>query len=149
MPRDHALKPDRHLLQQRLHSQQDNLWASEEFGRNEWQRPYPIPEEMCRQFHDAYGTSIAVLRPCSIIDTRLRSSKYDAKLKSGSWGSCLVYRHDLAEACRLAIEKDDLGFQVLHMAGAAEADLYCNTREAGDVLDLEFKGDSDQFRKIR
>ena len=86
---------------------------------------------MCRQFHDAYGTSIAVLRPCSIIDTRLRLSKYDAELKSGSWGTGLVCRHDLAEACRLAIEKDkdDLGFQVLHMAGAAEADLYYTTPE--------------------
>ena len=104
---------------------------------------------MCRQFHAAYGTSIAVLRPCSIIDTRLRLSKYDAELKSGSWGTGLVYRHDLAEAWRPAIEKDDLGFQVLHMAVAAEADLYCNTREAGDVLDLEFKGYLDQFRKIR
>ena len=50
---------------------------------------------------------------------------------------------------RLAIEKDDLGFQVLHMTGAAEADQYCNTREAREVLGLEFKGDLDQFRKIR
>ena len=35
------------------------------------------------------------------------------------------------------------------MAGAAEADQYCNTREAHEVLGLEFKGDLDQFRKIR
>ena len=105
-----------------------------------------LQEEMCRQFHDAYGTSIAVLRPCSIIDSRLRLSKYDATLEAGSWGTGLVCRHDLAEACRLAIEKDDLGFQVLHMAGAAEADQYCNTREAREILGLEFKGDLDQFR---
>ena len=71
---------------------------------------------MGRQFHDAYGTSIVVLRPCLIIDSRLRISKNDATLEPGSWNTGLVCRHDLAEACRLAIEKDDLGFQILHMA---------------------------------
>ena len=101
---------------------------------------------MCRQFHDAYGTSIAVLRPCSIVDTRLGLSKYDRKLAPGSWGTGLVCRHDLAEACRLAIEKDDLGFHVLHMAGTTEADQYCNTKEAREVLGLEFKGDLNQYR---
>ena len=58
----------------------------------------------------------------------------------------MVCRHDLAEACRLAIEKDDLSFEVLHMAGAAEADEFCNTQQAREVLGLEFKGDLDQFR---
>ena len=67
-------------------------------------------------------------------------------LEPGSWSTGLVCRHDLAEASRLAIEKDDLGFQDLHMAGAAEADQYCNTKEAREVLGFEFKGDLDQFR---
>jgi hypothetical protein len=32
------------------------------------------------------------------------------------------------------------------MAGTAEADQYCNTREAREILGLEFRGDLDQFR---
>ena len=76
-----------------------------------------LQEEMCRQFHEAFNQSIAVLRPCSIVDSR----------------------HDLAEACRRAIEKEDLGFEVLHMAGSPEADQYCNTQRAREVLQMEFK----------
>jgi nucleoside-diphosphate-sugar epimerase len=105
-----------------------------------------LQEEMCRQFHEAFDQSIAVLRPCSIIDSRLGLSKYGNKLEPGSWSTGMVCRHDLAEACRLAIEKDDLSFEVLHMAGAAEADEFCNTQQAREVLGLEFKGDLDQFR---
>ncbi|HIG54138.1 MAG TPA: NAD(P)-dependent oxidoreductase [Candidatus Latescibacteria bacterium] len=105
-----------------------------------------LQEEMCRQFHDAFNQSIAVLRPCSIIDSRLNLAKGGGELAPGSWNTGMVCRHDLAEACRLAIEKDDLGFEVLHMAGAAEADEHCNTQHAREVLGFEFKGNLDQYR---
>ncbi len=105
-----------------------------------------LQEEMCRQFHEAFNTSIAVLRPCSIIDSRLSLSKYGQPIEAGSWNIGMVCRHDLAEASRMAIEKDDLGFEVLHMAGAKEADQYCNTQRAREVLGFEFKGDLDQYR---
>ena len=112
--------------------------------------PYAISkrlqEEMCRQFHEAFNQSIAVLRPCSIIDSRLGMAKGGAALQPGSWNTGWVCRHDLAEASRLAIEKDDLGFEVLHMAGAKEADEFCNTQHAREVLGFEFKGDLDQYR---
>lgn len=105
-----------------------------------------LQEEMCRQFHDAFNQSIAVLRPCSIIDSRLNLAKGGGNLEPGSWNTGMVCRHDLAEACRLAIEKDELGFEVLHMAGATEADEFCNTQRAREVLGFEFKGDLDQYR---
>ncbi|SVC24705.1 uncharacterized protein METZ01_LOCUS277559, partial [marine metagenome] len=57
-----------------------------------------LQEEMCRQFHDAYGTSLVVLRPCSIVDSRLDLGKGGAKLGPGSWSVSMVCRHDLAEA---------------------------------------------------
>ena len=105
-----------------------------------------LQEEMCRQFHDAFNQSIAVLRPCSIIDSRLNLAKGGGNLEPGSWNTGMVCRHDLAEACRLAIEKDELGFEVLHMAGATEADEFCNTQRAREVLGFEFKGNLDQYR---
>ena len=105
-----------------------------------------LQEEMCRQFHEAFDLSIAVLRPCSIIDSRLNLAKGGGNLEPGSWNTGMVCRHDLAEACRLAIEKDELGFEVLHMAGATEADEFCNTQRAREVLGFEFKGDLDQYR---
>lgn len=105
-----------------------------------------LQEEMCRQFHDAYGTSLVVLRPCSIIDSRLDLAKGGVKLGPGSWSVGMVCRHDLAEACRLAVEKEDIGFEVFHMAGAPEAEACCNVREAREVLDLTFQGDLEKYR---
>ena len=98
-----------------------------------------LQEEMCRQFHEAFNQSIAVLRPCSIVASRLGLAKNGGQLESGTWEIGWVCRHDLAEACRRAIEKEDLGFEVLHMAGAPEADQYCNTQRAREVLQMEFK----------
>lgn len=65
---------------------------------------------MCRQFHDAYGSRIIVLCPDDIVDSRLRIGRHREKL--GSDGAQVrnewVCRHDLAEACRLAVESESL-----------------------------------------
>ena len=105
-----------------------------------------LQEEMCRQFHDAFGASLVVLRPCSIIDSRLDMAKGGGKLGPGNWSVGMVCRHGLAEACRLAVEKEEISFEVLHMAGAPEADAFCNVREAREVLGLTFQGDLDKYR---
>ena len=65
-----------------------------------------LQEEMCRQYHDAFGMSIVVLRPCSIVDLRKGIDKQGARLQPGSWNLSWVCRHDLAQACRLALEKE-------------------------------------------
>ena len=105
-----------------------------------------LQEEMCRQFHDAYGQSIVVLRPCSIMDSRRGLSKGGGKLGPGSWSENWVCRHDLAEACRLGIETEGLGLEILHMAGTTEAEAHCNGARSREARGLEFRGDLDQFR---
>ncbi len=104
-----------------------------------------LQEEMCRQFHDAHGMSLVVLRPCSIVDSRLGLSKYRKPL-AGNWSTGWVCRHDLAEACRLAAEIEGLGFEVLHTAGPKEAEAFCNVVRTREVLGMEFRGDLDQYR---
>ena len=105
-----------------------------------------LQEEMCRQFHDAFGMSIVVLRPCSIVDLRLGIDKLGTKLEPGSQIVNWVCRHDLAEANRLAVEKAEIGLEVLSIAGSVEAEQHCNVRRARQVLGLEFEGDLDPYR---
>jgi len=64
-----------------------------------------LQEEMCRQFHEAFGLSIVVLRPCSVVDARLGIDKRRRPL--GRQGVGAVCRHDLAEACRLALSRGE------------------------------------------
>ena len=102
-----------------------------------------LQEEMCRQFHDAFKMSIVVLRPCSIVDSRLGIGKNREPL--GAQGTGAVCRHDLAEACRLAVEAEGIGFEVLHTAGLPEADEFCNTARGREVLGLVYRGDLRRF----
>ncbi len=103
-----------------------------------------LQEEMCRQVHEAFGLPIVVLRPDYIVDSRLGIGKNREPLQNIRNG--LVCRHDLAEACRLALERDEVEFDVLHVVGMPEADATCNTARGREVLGLEYKGDLDQYR---
>ena len=100
-----------------------------------------LQEEMCRQFHEAFGMSIVVLRPSSVIDSRLGTGKYGAELDLAAWKVDWVCRHDLAEACRLGVEREGLEFEVLHTAGSAAADEHCNTQRSREILGLTYRGD--------
>ncbi len=96
-----------------------------------------LQEEMCRQYHDAYGLRIIVFRPCSIGDSRLSISRDGAPARGGiSW----VCRHDLAEACHLALESEAIDFDIMHTASHPDANKYCNTPRSRDILGLEYKG---------
>lgn len=96
-----------------------------------------LQEEMCRQYHDAYGLRIIVFRPCSIGDSRLGISRDGAPARGGiSW----VCRHDLAEACHLALESEAIDFDIMHTASHPDANKYCNTPRSRDILGLEYKG---------
>jgi nucleoside-diphosphate-sugar epimerase len=107
-----------------------------------------LQEEMCRQFHEGYGLSIIVLRPDAIVDSRLGIGRHRERLGSegvrrrNGW----VCRHDLAEACRLAMESTAIDFDVLHIVGTPEADQTCNAARAREVLGLTYHGDLDQYR---
>ncbi|NKB67813.1 MAG: NAD-dependent epimerase/dehydratase family protein [Candidatus Latescibacteria bacterium] len=103
-----------------------------------------LQEEMCRQFHEAFGLSIIVLRPCSIVDTRLGIGKNGQSLSGYSTG--WVCRHDLAQACRLALENTAVDFDIFHTAGPPEAAQACNVERGQQILGLEYKGAYQRFR---
>ena len=96
-----------------------------------------LQEEVCRQYHDAYGTRVIVFRPCGIGDSRLGINR-DGNQASGGIG--WVCRHDLAEACHLALENETIDFDVMHTASHPEADRYCNVARSRDLLGLEYRG---------
>ena len=96
-----------------------------------------LQEEVCRQYHDAYGLRIIVFRPCSIGDSRLGISRNGTPARGGIGWVC---RHDLAEACHLALMSEDIDFDILHTASHPDADKYCNVARSRDILGLEYKG---------
>ena len=96
-----------------------------------------LQEELCRQFHDACGLRIIVFRPCSIGDSRLGVTRDGSPARGGiSW----VCRHDLAQACHLALTSAAIDFDIMHTASHPEADKHCNVARSREVLGLEYKG---------
>ena len=108
-----------------------------------------LQEDMCRSFHDAFGMRILVLCPDYIVDSRIGLGRHRERL--GPEGSPLkngwVCRHDLAEACRLAVENETLEFDIFHVVGTPEADLTCNVARSREVLGLTYRGDLEQYRE--
>ena len=106
-----------------------------------------LQEEMCRQFHEGTGMRIVVLRPDYIVDSRLGIGRHREKLGPGAspYRNGWVCRHDLAQACRLAMESD-LEFDIFHIVGTAEADATCNVARSRQVLGLEYRGNLEQYR---
>jgi len=107
-----------------------------------------LQEEMCRQFHEAHGQRIIVLRPDYIVDSKLGIGW--AKEKLGPDGNrCRigwVCRHDFAEACRLALEQDHIAFDIFHIVGTPEAEKTCNVARSREVLGLVYKGNLEKYR---
>ena len=107
-----------------------------------------LQEEMCRQFFEAHRLSVVVLRPDYIVDSRLGIGRFrdalgpDCTHPNDGW----VCRHDLATACRLAIEHESLEFEVLHTVGTAGAEETCNVTRTRELLGLVFQGDLNQYR---
>ena len=107
-----------------------------------------LQEEMCRQFHEAFDLSIIVLRPDYIVDSRLGIGRHrealgtpDRPFREG-W----VCRHDLAQACRLALESQTLTFDIFHIVGTPNADQTCNVARSRNVLGLQYRGNLEQYR---
>ena len=107
-----------------------------------------LQEEMCRQFFEAHRLSIVVFRPDYIVDGRLGLGRFREKLgphidqAQSGW----VCRHDLARACRLAVEHESLEFEVLHVVSTAGAESTCNVARTRDLLSLTFEADLDSYR---
>jgi nucleoside-diphosphate-sugar epimerase len=96
-----------------------------------------LQEEVCRQYHDAYGLPIIIFRPCSIGDSKLGVSRDGNPARGGVGWVC---RHDLAEACHLALENETIDFDIMHTASHPDADKYCNVARSREILGLEYKG---------
>jgi nucleoside-diphosphate-sugar epimerase len=96
-----------------------------------------LQEEVCRQHHEAYGSRIIIFRPCSIGDSRLGVDRDGRPARGGiNW----VCRHDLAEACHLALENQTIDFDIMHTASHPDADRYCNVARSRQLLGLVYKG---------
>ena len=109
-----------------------------------------LQEEMCRQFHDAHALPVAVMRPDYIIDSRLGIGRHREDLRGGSGyssdGAAMpttnpswVCRHDIAKACRLAIEKE-IAFEILHVVDSSQGQATtCNVGRTEQLLGMKFK----------
>ena len=97
-----------------------------------------LQEEMCRQFHDAHGLPVTVFRPDYIIDTRLGLGRHREDLRGQEPSKGWVCRHEIALACRLAVEKN-VGFEILHVVNntAGQAGL-CNVGRTESLLGMRF-----------
>lgn len=108
-----------------------------------------LQEEMCRQFHEAWGSRIIVLRPAQIVDLEKGLAHTRDRLGTGHWhtSSGWICRHDLAEACRCAAESTTIDHDILHIVGTPESDATCNASRAREVLGFEPKGDVERYRR--
>ena len=96
-----------------------------------------LQEEMCRQYYDAYGLRIIVFRPAGIGDSKLGITRDGRPARGGIGWVC---RHDLAEACHLALENETIEFDIMHTASHPQADKYCNVARSRELLGLVYKG---------
>lgn len=76
-------------------------------------------EVVAEHWHRVHGMRIAVLRPNWVMDADTMVSKYGDQITT--WTTGLIDRRDIGEAARLALELDDLGFEIFYVAGPAEA----------------------------
>lgn len=108
-----------------------------------------LQEEMCRSFHDAHGMRILVLCPDYIVDSRLGIGRFRERLGPGGapYRSGWVCRHDLAEACRLAVENESILFDIFHVVGTPESDATCNVARSSEMLGLTYRGNLQQYRE--
>lgn len=106
-----------------------------------------LQEEMCRQFHEGHGLSIIVMRPDYIVDSRIGMGRFREKLDITHFGNMgWVCRHDLAEACRLAIESQTIDFDIFHTVGETSTDATCDVARSRNVLGLTYEGNLEQYR---
>ncbi|MFW6153935.1 MAG: NAD-dependent epimerase/dehydratase family protein [Planctomycetota bacterium] len=84
---------------------------------------YPITkicqEVIAEQYHLAYGMGIAVLRPAYITDADTCKDKYGREAHECNWQ--FIDRRDIGLAARLALELDDLGYEIFYTLGTPMA----------------------------
>jgi len=79
-----------------------------------------LQERIAEQYASEYGMTVVALRPWSVVDGRLSQHKHGEALRRNDpsyFG--FICRHDLAEACRLALSAPLTGFQPFHLMATA------------------------------
>ena len=74
------------------------------------------------------------------IDKALEGMDGAVHLTASFGGIGFVCRHDLAQACHLALETDAIDFDIMHTTSHPKADQYCNVACLREILGLEYKG---------
>jgi nucleoside-diphosphate-sugar epimerase len=98
-----------------------------------------LQETIARDFSATFGLEVVVLRAGHIVDGQTdRDAKSrdlaDLQYCRGGW----VCRHDLAQACLLALGLDKPGYTAFHIIGASEARRYFDIDRTEKMLGLKF-----------
>ena len=71
---------------------------------------------------------------------RRQQARHQSRRHPARGGVSWVCRHDLAEACHLALTSETIDFDIMHTASHPDADKYCNVARSRELLGLEYKG---------
>ena len=72
-----------------------------------------LQEELCRNFHEQHGMSIAVIRPWGIIDTERMVTTDGSPVTKFYWGS--IDRRDVASSLVCALEAEDIAYECFYV----------------------------------
>ena len=81
--------------------------------------PYPLTkicqEQIALQYHLNHGMGVGVVRPGYIMDAAIKADKYSrpASVPNGQY----IDRTDIGHVARLALELDDLGYEIFYTLG--------------------------------
>jgi len=89
-------------------------------------------EVIARQYHLAHGIGVAALRPAYITDADDLTDKYGRTKETVNWQ--FIDRRDIGLAAKLALELDDLGFEVFYVLGPPEADEHADVARTRERL---------------
>jgi nucleoside-diphosphate-sugar epimerase len=122
-----------------------------------------LQEELCQQWHDAHGLPVVLLRPDHIVDARMgqggapqgalkiKSALNSAAVLDTQGRTGWVCRHDLADACRLAVEGTTPGCIYLSTVGqtplgSPPPEDTCNVAQTRELLGWRPKGNLEVWR---
>jgi nucleoside-diphosphate-sugar epimerase len=103
-----------------------------------------LQERIAEQYAEEYGMVIPCLRPWSVVDgptgtVKWGGGKIEPQKAESHFG--LICRHDLAEACRLALTAPLQGFQALNIFGSPAARRWFDVERTEKLLGWKPKYD--------
>lgn len=102
-------------------------------------------ETVAEQYHHLHSMEIAVLRVGHIIDGKTMVDKYGTRIEN--YTDNLTDRKDIGEVCRLALEKNDLQFEIFYVIGSKKGWHIYDVATASKQLNWKPKYDFEEMRK--